>query len=138
MDDALAKARESILAAQKVMARSVNSHRRPIDFQPGDSVWVSTKPWNTQRPSHKLDSQMAGPFQILEQVGHSYRIDFPASFKIHDVIPPDRLRKAATDPLPGQENPDPGLLQISGDNEWEVDRILAVKLQRGKLFYRVQ
>ena len=30
-----------------------------------------------ERPSRKLDYQMAGPYRILEKVGHSYRLDLP-------------------------------------------------------------
>jgi len=41
--------------------------RRAIDFDVGDFVWVTTKEWTTGRPSKKLDSQMEGPYKILEE-----------------------------------------------------------------------
>ena len=66
MKDALAKGKEVMAAAQAKKEAVVNAHRRPVDFGVSDKVWVSTKNWKTQRPSHKLDHQMAGPFEITQ------------------------------------------------------------------------
>jgi hypothetical protein len=64
MQGAIQKAKEFIAKAQSKKETDVNRHRREIDFTIGDQVYVSTKNWKTQRPSHNLDHQMAGPFQI--------------------------------------------------------------------------
>jgi transposase InsO family protein len=131
-------AREIMARSQRKKERDINRHRRPIDFQVGEKVWVSTKNWTTQRPSHKLDNQMDGPYTILRQVGNSYELDLPKSTRIHPVFAPELLRKAATNPLPGQINLPPEPVVIANDAEWEVQDIIAVKKTRERLYYRAK
>ena len=103
--------------AQEVMQGQANKRRREPDFGPGDKVWISTKNWKTDRPSRKLDHQMAGLYEVLEKVGHAFRVKLPDSVKVHPVFHASKLRKAATDPLPGQKNDPPPPIEVSGEEE---------------------
>ena len=124
--------------AQRNMEHQANKHRREPDFGVGDKVFLSLKDYKIQRPSRKLAEQNEGPFEILEKIGNSYRLRLPASMKINPVLSPDKLRKAADNPLPGQVNVPPEPIEIEGENEWEIEEVLASRINRGKLQYRVK
>jgi hypothetical protein len=126
-------AEDNIKKAQEKMRRHVNQHRRSIDWQPGDRVYLSTRNLKSYRPSRKLGSKFDGPYTVLERIGYGYRLQLPDGSKIHDVFSPDVLKKYPDTPLPGQEPAQPSGEAIAGKEEWEVDKILASKLVRGKL-----
>jgi transposase InsO family protein len=131
-------ARSLLRKAQERMEASVNKHRRDINFGVNDWVYVSTRNWKTDRPSKKLDIQNAGPYKILAQEGNSYRLQLPDNLRIHPVFAPQLLRKAAMDPLPGQlPVPEPPI-QVTEDEEWEVEEILAVRVRNRRLQYRAK
>jgi transposase InsO family protein len=131
-------AKEHMARAQEWYTAQANKHRRQVDFKIGDKVWVTTKHWHTDRPSKKLANQMEGPYEILEQVGHSFKLKLPDSMKVHPVFHAEKLRKDPGNPLPGQTNPAPPPLNLEdGETEYEVQEVLAVKLIRGKLKYRI-
>jgi transposase InsO family protein/predicted aspartyl protease len=139
LHDSWQQAQKNMAKAQERHAAQANKHRREPDFGVGDKVWVTTKHWKSDRPSKKLANQMEGPYEILEQVGHSFKLKLPASMKIHPVFHAEKLRKDASNPLPGQANPEPIPLELEdGELEYEVQEVLAVKLVRGKLQYRIQ
>ena len=58
--------------SQARMIKSANSHRRTVDFNVDDYVWLNTKYWNTVRPSLKLDNKNSGPFKITAKEGNSF------------------------------------------------------------------
>ena len=123
--------------SQQRYTRQANKHRRAVDFKVGDMVWVTTKHQKSDRPSRKLAQQMDRPYEILEQIRHSFKLKLPESIKVHLVFHAKKLRKAPENPLPGQSNPKTLPLQVNNTEEYKVQRVLAVKLVQGKLKYRI-
>ena len=91
----------------------------------------------SSRPSKKLDVPTNGPFKILEKVYNSFRLQLPDSMKVHNVFPAGKLRLHPNDPLPGQVQEESHPINITGDDEYEVEEVLACRKQHGNLSYRV-
>jgi len=131
-------ARRDMRLVQERYSKQANKTRRPVDFDVGDKVWVSAKTWRTERPSKKLDYQQAGPFEIIAKEGHSFRLELPPNIKVHPVFHASKLRKDPNNPLPGQQPDEVLPIVVEGGQEWEIDKILGVRVVRKQLRYRVQ
>lgn len=138
IDTAVQWARDNMAKAQDVMRTQANKKRRKPDFGPGDLVFIIKKSWRTDRPSDKLDNPLAGPFRITRMVGHSYELELPQSYKVHNVFHADRLRKDPSNPLVGQHNDPEPPIEVDGELEWEVDQILGSRIVRNRLQYQVE
>jgi hypothetical protein len=75
---------------------------------------------------------------MLAKKGHSYRVKLPALIKIHSVFPTESLCHDSNDPLPSQANAPLLLVNITADDEYKVQEIIAVKLTKGKLTYQAK
>lgn len=125
-------AKDAISRAQATMVQAANRHRREPDWKPKDFVYLSTKNLHTDRPSKKLSGPYAGPFEVLSQHYHSYRLKLPASWRIHPIFHARYLRKHPNNPLPGQVNKESETINVTGDDEYVVESLLAVKTARGR------
>ena len=63
--------------AQEDMSKYANRRRRAINWDVGDKVYLLTKNLKNHRPSRKLGQQWVGPYTVLEQIGHAFRLDLP-------------------------------------------------------------
>ena len=131
--------KQSVVSRRRITDQA-NRKRSDIIYDEGDMVFLSSRNISTERPSRKLDDKMLGPFRVLDKVGSSYRLELPASMQIHNVFHPSLLRKAATDPLPGQQTEPPRPVTVDGQEEWEIDDILDARLfgRNRRLQFRVR
>jgi hypothetical protein len=83
------------------MIRSADKKRKKAVYNPGDLIFLFSRNIKIAKPLKKLDDKILGPFKILKAIKTSYRLQLPATIRIHDVFYPSLLRKAAEDPLPG-------------------------------------
>ena len=84
--DHFVKAQANMKHAADRMKSISDRRRREVIFATGDSVLLSTKHLKPAG-SAKLQRRFVGPFPILERIGSTaYRLDLPASWKIHPVF----------------------------------------------------
>jgi hypothetical protein len=82
---------------------------------------------------------MDGPYKVLEQIRHSFKLKLLESIKVHPVFYTKKLRKDPRNPFLRQTNPEPPLLEVEDSEiKYKVQEVLAIKLIRGKLKYRVK
>ncbi len=109
-----------------------NPKRRAAAHAVGDRVWLSSSHLPIRSGARKLASRWAGPFPILERIGEAaYRLDLPASWKIHPVFHVSQLKAVVGSPQGEQAVP----LEDSDAVEYEVERLLAVRSVRGRKEY---
>nr|GFC62549.1 putative reverse transcriptase domain-containing protein [Tanacetum cinerariifolium] len=74
-------AKEKLKEARTRQKSYADKHRRSIEFQPGDRVFLKVSPARGVRPfgiKGKLSPRFIRPFEILDQVGEvSYRLALP-------------------------------------------------------------
>jgi len=103
MDKIWKEAAESLKHAQDTAVQAANKKRKDVNYEPGkDEAYLSSKDLKTQRPSQKLEQLWFGPYPVQKRIGNAYRLKLPPEMKVNPEFHPSRLRKAAQDPLPGQ------------------------------------
>jgi hypothetical protein len=80
--------------AMLVQKKYYDARYQPIEFKASDYVLLSTKNLKLKRPKKSLWPKYVGPFKVLEPCGKlAYRLDLPASWRIHNVLNISRLEK---------------------------------------------
>jgi hypothetical protein len=95
--------RQHLERAQQRMENQANKHRSEREFAVGDQVYLKLQPYVqtsvAPRASQKLGFRFFGPYLILQKVGNvAYKLQLPASARIHPVVHVSQLKKAIADP----------------------------------------
>jgi len=117
-----------------------DAQRKPDpNLQQGDMVWLVPRNIRTTRPCKKLDYKKIGPFKILARIGTSaYKLDLPASMKIHNTFHISLLELHNDNKLPSQRSEPPPPIIIEGEPEYELEEIIDSRLHYNKLQYRAK
>ena len=121
-------AKQKMKEAQSRQKSYADKHRRPLEFHPGDRVFVKVSPTRGTRRfgiKGKLSPRYVGPFEILERVGElAYRLALPPQMShVHNVFHVSLLRGYNYHPLHVIDYP---LEQIEPDLSYkeEPERII--------------
>ncbi|KAJ5472084.1 hypothetical protein N7539_008653 [Penicillium diatomitis] len=130
-------AQAAIASAQDYQEEQANRRRQaaPV-YKKDDWVWLNLRNVRTQRPSKKLD-WLHARYRVLDVLSpFTVRLDVPTG--IHPVFHIELVRPAATDPFPSQiiDDTQPLPPLIDGEEEYEVERILAVRRRKIGREYR--
>ena len=91
LNDALTERDALLRQAQHRMTQKANAHRRELQLNIGDRVFVRLQPYRqtslAQRASQKLVKRYYGPFTVLERIGPvAYKLNLLLDCKIHYVF----------------------------------------------------
>nr|GFB06232.1 DNA/RNA polymerases superfamily protein [Tanacetum cinerariifolium] len=103
-NEKVAIAKEKLKEDRTRQKSYVDKHRRSIEFQPGDRVFLKVSPARGVRHfgiKGKLSPRFIGPFEILDRVGEvSYRLALPPRLSnVHNVFHVSLLRGYKYHPL---------------------------------------
>jgi len=87
-----------------------------------------------------LDHKQIGPYTILEKVDlRTYKLDLPATIKIHPVFHISLLEHTASiEPIPRHNQPPLPPIVIQEQQDWEVEKVLDSRRHRNQIQYRVK
>ncbi len=109
-----------------------------MTFKVGDPVMIQTKDLRLKVPSRKTAPRFIGPFRVKDVVGpEAYRLWLPSHHKFHPVFNVSRLERY----LPrDHDNPEyrTDSIEVDGEEQWEVDRILDRRTRNGTVEYLVR
>nr|GFC60237.1 putative nucleotidyltransferase, ribonuclease H [Tanacetum cinerariifolium] len=103
-NEKVAIAKEKLKEARTRQKSYADKHRKSIEFQPGDRVFLKISPARGVRRfgiKGKLSPHFIGPFEILNRVGEvSYRLALPPRLShVHNVFHVSLLRGYKYHPL---------------------------------------
>ena len=95
--------RDKLKIAQDRQKSYADNHRRDLEFEVGDMVFLRISPWKGVLrfgKRGKLSPRYIGPYRIVERIGEvAYRLELPSDLdRIHDVFHVSMLRKYILDP----------------------------------------
>jgi hypothetical protein len=133
---ALEQATKNLHQAQQRQAHFANQHRKEVELEVGDKVFLSTRDLQLRHRAPKLDPKFIGPYEVTKRVGKvSYELALPDSMRIHPVFHISKLRKHKDG---GDEWPDrvdesrPAPEIVDDEEEFEIEAILDKRTQAWK------
>lgn len=136
LKDSLLTSKAAREVAQEKMAEHYDKKRKEMSFRVGEQVMLAARHIRTLRASKKLADQFLGPFEVVERIGaNAYKLKLPSKYgRLHHTFHISLLQ--AYRARPGVRPPTP--VEIEGEEEWEVERILDERRKGRQVQYYVR
>ncbi|KAG5457903.1 MAG: hypothetical protein BJ554DRAFT_1976 [Olpidium bornovanus] len=133
----VARARNALRMAQLRQAKAYNVRRKPVSLQIGDFILVRRAAIAAQPEiAAKYRAPLIGLYQVMEvSANGNYKLELPPHLRMHPKFHISMLR-LYTEPEKGRVIDRLGL--TNGSDEFEVDKVVAERCQRGKRQFLVQ
>lgn len=121
MQERIARAKAALVRAQDRQKSDADKHRRPVSYEVGQQVLLSTANIRFKGPGKKkLAPKWIGPYPVAELVGPAaVRLDLPQTMKIHPVFHVSLVKPFKSD----GSIPPPDALTVDGDPALTVEAI---------------
>jgi len=131
------QAKESISKAQQRMKYYADQSRKDYNFQEGDKVMLSTQDLQLAYPkAKKFQPRYIGPYTITKKLSDvTFSLELPSTMGIHPNIHVSRLIPARDKDEFGRQLPPPPPVEVEGEQEYIIKKILDSKTWgRGKRY----
>lgn len=145
--DVCKDAEEALNFAAVAMKQQYDRRHLPLSLKPGDKAYLRLHAGYTI-PSAKVNcrkytEQRVGPFTVLERIGTlAYKMDFPPTWRIHNVVSIAQLEPAPTTDPYGRQRPHRPAVndeRFPGEEDrYEVEQILDKCERRHGKGFRVE
>jgi len=128
--------------AQEEIKKQADWHRGEVEeYKVGDMVLLSTRDLKWQmvgRRTDKLTERFVGPYKVKGIIySNTIELDLPSSVRIHPVVNVSRIRRYR-DQVKGQKVMPPPPVEIQGEIEYKVEKILSKRKRYSKVEYLVR
>uniref|UniRef100_A0A8C5PQ35 Polyprotein n=1 Tax=Leptobrachium leishanense TaxID=445787 RepID=A0A8C5PQ35_9ANUR len=130
--------RENMERNVAVQKRKADRHRlQAPSYNVGDRVWLSTRNVKLRVPSMKMAPRFIGPYKIIRRINPvAYALALPKHLRLHNVFHTSLLKPLLCNRYT-RVVPPPPPVQVDGETEYEVRKVLDSRLFRGALQYLV-
>lgn len=115
---------------EKVVA---DRSRREAGITVGQQVMLSTKNLQLKSVSGKMKPRFVGPFRVCELIGsNAAKLELPPSMSVHPTFNVSLLK------IYKGKLQRPGPVEVEGQEEFEIEKIIAHRRSRGRIQYLVR
>jgi hypothetical protein len=100
--------KDNLTMAHNRMKQQADQHRSERSFEVGDCVFLRLQPYKQMslkqaKKDNKLSPKYYGPYKVLQNIGTmAYKLELPASSRVHPVFHVSCLNKVIGDKIPFQ------------------------------------